>query len=157
MSWIGSLFPPGLSLNPLRSMHILHFLYSFGGLASIVHSYFLSHPLCPSPFITSPRRPSRQGQVRSQLFRPVVISSLLYPAVQIFYERLFPMRSQPLTHFFCTTEYPVLHTAGGHRMAHRKWKETITKQQPSLLPGPAGPGCSLVSFHFLCPQAVILR
>ena len=42
------------------------------------------------------------------------------------------------------------------RMAHRKWKEI--KQQPSLLPGPAVPGCSLVSFHFLwvilCPQAV---
>ena len=41
-------------------------------------------------------------------------------------------------------------------MAHRKWKET--KQQPSLMPGPAVPGCSLVSFHFLwailCPQAV---
>ena len=47
-------------------------------------------------------------------------------------------------------------TVCGHRMAHRKWKET--KQQPSLLPGPAVPGCSLVSFHFLwailCPQAV---
>ena len=32
------------------------------------------------------------------------------------------------------------------------------KQQPRLLPGPAVPGCSLVSFHFLwailCPQAV---
>ena len=47
-------------------------------------------------------------------------------------------------------------TACGHRMAHRKWKET--NQQPSMLPGPAVPGCSLVSFHFLwailCPQAV---
>ena len=47
-------------------------------------------------------------------------------------------------------------TACGHRIAHRKWKET--KQQPSMLPGPAVPGCSLVSFHFLlailCPQAV---
>ena len=47
-------------------------------------------------------------------------------------------------------------TACGHRMAHRKWKET--KQQPSMLPGPAMPGCSLVSFHFLwdilCPQVV---
>ena len=46
------------------------------------------------------------------------------------------------------------YTACGHRMAHRKWKET--KQQPSMLPGPAVPGCSLVSFHFLwailCPQ-----
>ena len=42
------------------------------------------------------------------------------------------------------------------RMAHRKWKETM--QQPSMLPGPAVPGCSLVSFHFmwaiLCPQTV---
>ena len=42
------------------------------------------------------------------------------------------------------------------RMAHRKSKET--KQQPSMLSGPAVPGCSLVSFHFLwailCPQAV---
>ena len=30
---------------------------------------------------------------------------------------------------------------------HRKWKET--KQQLSMLPGPAVPGCSLVSFHIL--------
>ena len=41
-------------------------------------------------------------------------------------------------------------------MAHRKRKET--KQQPSMLPGPAVPVCCLVSFHFLwailCPQAV---
>ena len=48
------------------------------------------------------------------------------------------------------------YTACGHKMAQRKWKET--KQHPSLLPGPAVPGCSLVSFHFLwailCPQAV---
>ena len=34
------------------------------------------------------------------------------------------------------------------RMAQRKWKEI--KQQPSMLPGPAVPGCCLVSFHFLC-------
>ena len=33
------------------------------------------------------------------------------------------------------------------RMAHRKWKEI--KQQPSILPGPAVPGCCLVYFHFL--------
>ena len=43
-----------------------------------------------------------------------------------------------------------------YRMADRKWKET--KQQPSRLPGPAVPGCSLVSFHFLwailCPQDI---
>ena len=48
-------------------------------------------------------------------------------------------------------------TACGHRMAHRKWKEI--KQQPRLLPGPAVPGCSLISFHFLrailCLQAVV--
>ena len=41
-------------------------------------------------------------------------------------------------------------------MAHRKWRET--KQLPSLLPGPAVPGCSLIPFHFLwailCPQTV---
>ena len=46
----------------------------------------------------------------------------------------------------------------GHRMAHRKWKDT--KLQPSMLPGPAVPGCSLVSFHFLWailyPQAVVV-
>ena len=47
-------------------------------------------------------------------------------------------------------------TACGHRMAHRKGKET------KLLPSTAGPGnmlgCCLNSFHFLwanlCPQAV---
>ena len=33
------------------------------------------------------------------------------------------------------------------RMAHRKRKET--KQQPSMLPGPAVPGSCLVSFHIL--------
>ena len=42
-------------------------------------------------------------------------------------------------------------------MAHRKWNET--KQQPSMLTGPAVPGCCLVSFHILwailCPQAVM--
>ena len=32
-------------------------------------------------------------------------------------------------------------------MTHRKWKES--KQQPSMLPGPAVPGCCLVSFHIL--------
>ena len=44
-------------------------------------------------------------------------------------------------------------------MAHRKRKET--KLQPSMLPGPAVPGCCLVSFHFLlailCPQGVWVR
>ena len=33
------------------------------------------------------------------------------------------------------------------RMVHRNWKET--KQHPSMLPGPAVPGCSLVYFHIL--------
>ena len=33
-------------------------------------------------------------------------------------------------------------------MLRRKWRET--KQQPSMLPGPAVPGCCLVSFSFLC-------
>ena len=33
------------------------------------------------------------------------------------------------------------------RMAHRKWKEI--KQQPSMLPVPAVPGCSLFSFRIL--------
>ena len=33
-------------------------------------------------------------------------------------------------------------------MSHRKQRET--KQQPSMLPGPAVPGCCLVSSHFLC-------
>ena len=43
-------------------------------------------------------------------------------------------------------------TGCGQRMPHRKWKET--KQQPSMLPGPAVPGCCLVSFYFLCPHMV---
>ena len=50
-------------------------------------------------------------------------------------------------------------TACGHRIAHKKWKET------KLQPGTAGPGnrlgSCLVSFHFLwailCPQAVHWR
>ena len=46
-----------------------------------------------------------------------------------------------------------------YRMAHSKWKET--KQQASLLPGPAEPGCNLVSFYFLwailCTQAVLIN
>ena len=33
------------------------------------------------------------------------------------------------------------------RMANKKWKET--KQEPSMLPGPAVPGCCLVSFNIL--------
>ena len=33
------------------------------------------------------------------------------------------------------------------RMAHRKWK--VFKQQPSMLPGPAVPGCCWISLHFL--------
>ena len=59
----------------------------------------------------------------------------------------------PTTPLFCGSQNLwVVHwnlcTACGHRMAHRKWKET--KQQP----GTAGPGnilgSCLVSFHFLC-------
>ena len=51
------------------------------------------------------------------------------------------------------------YTACGHRIAHRKWKET------KLHPGSAGPGnrlgSSLVSFHFLwailCLQSVVCK
>ena len=61
--------------------------------------------------------------------------------------------TQPRGHFFYQSC-----TVCGDRMAHRKWKET--KQQTSMLPGPAVPGCCLVSFHFLwailCPQAVLV-
>ena len=39
------------------------------------------------------------------------------------------------------------HTECMECMSHRKRRET--KQQPSMLPGPAMPGCCLVSFHFL--------
>ena len=50
-------------------------------------------------------------------------------------------------------------TACGHRIANRKLKET--KQLPIMLPGPAVPGCILVSLHFLwaypCPQPVQVR
>ena len=41
----------------------------------------------------------------------------------------------------------MLSTACRHRMAHRKWRET--KQQPSMLPGPAVPGCCWISLYFL--------
>ena len=51
----------------------------------------------------------------------------------------------------------LIQSADIDRMAHRKWKET--KQLPSVLSGPAVPGCSLFSFHFLwvilCPQPVL--
>ena len=42
---------------------------------------------------------------------------------------------------------PFTSTVIGARMALRKRKET--KQQPSMLPGPAVPGSCLLSFHFL--------
>ena len=42
---------------------------------------------------------------------------------------------------------PYVQTVLVLRMAHRKWKEI--KQQPGMLPGPAVPGCCLVSFHIL--------
>ena len=38
--------------------------------------------------------------------------------------------------------------SGWSVMSHMKWRET--KQQPSMLPCPAVPGCCLVSFLFLC-------
>ena len=55
-----------------------------------------------------------------------------------------------------STKYMSHCTACGHRIAHRKWKDT------KLQPGIAGPGnrlgCCFISFHFLrailCPQAV---
>ena len=34
-----------------------------------------------------------------------------------------------------------------HQPVRGGWKEI--KQQPCMLPGPAVPGCSLISFHFL--------
>ena len=49
------------------------------------------------------------------------------------------------THF--NTSVKMWWTVCGHRMVHKKWKET--KQLPSILPGPAVPGCYLVSFHIL--------
>ena len=45
------------------------------------------------------------------------------------------------------TSQPWISTVLVLRTAHRIWKEI--KQQPSMLPGPAVPGCCLVSFHFL--------
>ena len=48
---------------------------------------------------------------------------------------------------FLPQKYTLLSTVLVLRMAHRKWKET--KQQPSMLPGPAVPGSCLVSFHIL--------
>ena len=78
---------------------------------------------------------------------------MLLSACSDYFQSLFRDNSY-LTYFFLNIEFKS--TACGHRMSHRKWKET--KQQPSMLPGPAVPGCSLVSFHFLwailCPQAV---
>ena len=43
--------------------------------------------------------------------------------------------------------YSIFPTVCGRRISHRKWKET--NQQTSMLPGPAVPGCCLVSFRFL--------
>ena len=40
-----------------------------------------------------------------------------------------------------------------HRMWHRKWRET--KHQSSMLPGPDGPGCCLVSFHISCVTSYV--
>ena len=46
--------------------------------------------------------------------------------------------------------YPLLASGVSHSgwMSHRKQEET--KQQPSMLPCSAVPGCCLVSFHCLC-------
>ena len=45
------------------------------------------------------------------------------------------------------TEYFRSSTGRMGWMSHRKWKKT--KEQPSMLPGPALPGCCLISFNFL--------
>ena len=50
-------------------------------------------------------------------------------------------------YFYLIFCFQLLISACGHRMAHRKWKET--KLQPSMLPGPAVPGYSLV-FSISC-------
>ena len=49
----------------------------------------------------------------------------------------------------CATFWPIkcVSTVRVDSLPHRKWKET--KQQSGMLPGPAVPGCCLVSFHFL--------
>ena len=49
--------------------------------------------------------------------------------------------------FGCVVSLALLCTVLVLRMVHKKWKET--KQLPSILPGPAVPGCYLVSFHIL--------
>ena len=45
------------------------------------------------------------------------------------------------------SHYRRLTTVRVDSLPHRKWKKT--KQQRNMLPGPAVPGCCLVSFHFL--------
>ena len=44
-------------------------------------------------------------------------------------------------------DFDITSTGCGRRMDRRKWKET--KQQPSMLPGPAVPGSCLVSLQLL--------
>ena len=75
------------------------------------------------------------------------------------YEAVLTIQSSGVFHrvaYRALTFQPYHSTACGHKMAQRKWKEA--KQLPSMLPGPAVPGCCLVSFHFLlailCLQAV---
>ena len=60
-------------------------------------------------------------------------------SIRLLVQFLLDKSAEPLSGLDCTW--------CGHRMAHRKWKET--KQQLSMLPGPAVPGCCLVSYHFL--------
>ena len=57
------------------------------------------------------------------------------------------MRLQEIISWLHSIHFQVPSTVPVDRMAHRKWKEM--KQQPSILPDPAVPGCNLVSFHFL--------
>ena len=56
---------------------------------------------------------------------------------------------QPLCRQFQTRRNNSTHLSAGRMgwMLHRKWQGT--KQLPSMLPGPAVPGCCLISFHFL--------
>ena len=63
-----------------------------------------------------------------------------------FYAR--EVKSPPdLSNFYSLNFFIHLCTGRMGWKVHRKWKEI--KQQPSMLPGPAVPGCCLISFHFL--------
>ena len=103
------------------------------------------------------------------LLRQILHSTNLHTLLSFYqrrsYDGQWPMVkvSQRLSKCSCPDIFKMLcffdaFTVCGHRMAHRKWKDT------KLQPGTAGPGnmlvCCLVSFHFLwailCPQAVPL-